>query len=100
MKGAAIATDRATSFSGLRHSSAKTAELSKPERAARDIFARTAAVTSESAGTWNDSAPRASGIPTIHALPRRHATTAQIANHRIEVAPVSHLARCRPRTLT
>ena len=58
MKGAAMNTDRATSFFGLRHSSEKMEHWSNPLNAKSDILVKTFTVSREKPGRLKRTQPR------------------------------------------
>src|SRR5579871_2758303 len=99
INGAEMSTDRATSFSGLRHSSEKIAAPSKPLRAETDIFVNTFTVTSVAAGKASDSELCAPGRPLSQALLSRKTSTTKVAIISTVPELLHHLARCNPRTL-
>src|SRR5580704_1370334 len=99
MSGAAIMTERATSFSGFRHSSEKMAAPSKPPKAAMAILVNTFSVTMEAAGQARESDARTDGSPAAKALAKRRASTKNVATVNTEPMLLHHFARYNPRTL-
>src|SRR5579872_2416992 len=99
INGAAMSTDRATSFSGFRHSSEKMAELSKPDSAPIAILARTLMVVIEKLGHARDKELRESGVAITQALTKRYSSNRNVPTVSTELAPLSHLPTCNPRTL-
>src|SRR5215472_8372737 len=100
ISGAAISTERATSFSGLRHSSAKMADPSNPLSAEIAIFVNTFSVRIEKLGSASEKDKRAEGSPNTQARISKEIKARNVATVRSAPALLHHFVRCRPRTLS
>ena len=100
ISGAAISTERATSFSGFLHSSEKIAAPSKPLSAEMAIFVKTFSVTIETAGNAKENEARADGSP-IHQARISSETKARNVTTVSSAPPLlHHFAVCSPRTFS
>ena len=100
MVGAASNTERGRFRSGLRDSPAKTLALSNPAKAPIDIFVNTFKVAIDQVGTTNEKGVLAMGSPLVHRRANRYTRNSARTRVRIDPAPVIHLPKCSPRTLT
>src|ERR1700722_2736098 len=100
IKGAASNTERATSFLGLRHSSAKTEHWSNPLRENSAILVKTFRVSMEAAGKAKENDWRAAACGPKTARPSRKKRNRNVTTVSIPAKPLNHFARCNPYTFT